>query len=584
MANGSHDNLTDGERAGLSDTVSPVGDSTPHVETSPEPATGEGATSIDESLVDVVPVRHIFISYKDEDRERVRPLAEALERRGWPVWWDRDIRAGESFRKVITQALDDAACVVVLWSELSVDSEWVQEEAQWARHRNILVPVIFDDGVRQPLGFGQVQKANIAGWSGEADDPVLDDLLTGVATLLGFDYIPPLLDSEEWEAIQEATSASMGAAEARQIESVEAADSAAHLAVRERKAAAAAEAEVEVMAANEAVNDAATRVAAVQAAEQRELAEEAERSAADAEAQAADAAVELAGERAVALRAAAANAAEREARALAAEEAAARAQAERLAQASAGERETAANAIEREAAVREAEERAQAALEAAERAAARRAAAARDERAAIVPPIVATREPADLAEPTTPLPIAPSAGVAAPPRSSSRRTRWPLIAAAVVVVLGLVAVGVFVVGSLGGEPTAPPTADVQLAMLIEEDEPTVAPIIENWLPQLSAKRLGIEDRGIVYGYDEILDDHRMHRQEYGAVLVDGGSYNFNLDGEQMEGWFMTIIPEPFDTSEGALTWCRVREIGRDSCFAKFVSSDSENTDGTIALQ
>ena len=38
----------------------------------------------------------IFLSYASEDRERVRPVAEALGRQGWEVWWDRDIPPGQT--------------------------------------------------------------------------------------------------------------------------------------------------------------------------------------------------------------------------------------------------------------------------------------------------------------------------------------------------------------------------------------------------------------------------------------------------------------------------------------------------------
>ena len=51
---------------------------------------------------------HIFLSYASEDRERVRPLAEALSRRGWEVWWDRTIPPGKTWREVIAAALAEA--------------------------------------------------------------------------------------------------------------------------------------------------------------------------------------------------------------------------------------------------------------------------------------------------------------------------------------------------------------------------------------------------------------------------------------------------------------------------------------------
>ena len=145
----------------------------------PRPAGADPATAGDRPPA----APHVFISYQSDDREQARSVAEALERRGWPVWWDRDIQAGEAFRNMIEGALVDAACVVVLWTSQSINSEWVQEEAQVAKSRGVLVPVLLDE-VRQPLGFGQVQAADLVGWDGSPSDPHLDVLLRGVAVFM----------------------------------------------------------------------------------------------------------------------------------------------------------------------------------------------------------------------------------------------------------------------------------------------------------------------------------------------------------------------------------------------------------------
>jgi len=62
----------------------------------------------------------IFLSYATEDRPRTRILLEALESRGWSVWWDRTLPVGQTFDSVIESALADARCAVVLCSEASV--------------------------------------------------------------------------------------------------------------------------------------------------------------------------------------------------------------------------------------------------------------------------------------------------------------------------------------------------------------------------------------------------------------------------------------------------------------------------------
>ena len=46
---------------------------------------------------------------------------------GHDVWWDRHLHGGSRFAKEIDQALKNAEAVVVLWSEESLESAWVQE-------------------------------------------------------------------------------------------------------------------------------------------------------------------------------------------------------------------------------------------------------------------------------------------------------------------------------------------------------------------------------------------------------------------------------------------------------------------------
>ena len=106
----------------------------------------------------------------------MRPLATALEEAGHRVWWDPAIEPGDPFAEVIAKALAEAEIVVVAWSAASVQSGWVRDEAGQGLRRKILVPVLIDD-IEQPLGFGQVQAANLRDWSGEDGHPELVKLL-----------------------------------------------------------------------------------------------------------------------------------------------------------------------------------------------------------------------------------------------------------------------------------------------------------------------------------------------------------------------------------------------------------------------
>jgi TolB-like protein len=114
----------------------------------------------------------VFVSYKAEDRNRVRPLVEALEADGLSVWWDAHIGGGDEWRETIARHLDDAKCVIVVWSKRSTgpDGRFVRDEATRAVRRHAYLPVRIDK-VEPPLGFGETQALPLNGWKGDRADP-----------------------------------------------------------------------------------------------------------------------------------------------------------------------------------------------------------------------------------------------------------------------------------------------------------------------------------------------------------------------------------------------------------------------------
>jgi adenylate cyclase len=129
-------------------------------------------------------VARIFLSYAREDAESAKQLAEAVGRAGHEVWWDRHIQGGSRFATEIDRALKDAEAVVVLWSEASIDSAWVQDEAAEGRDTGRLVPVALA-GCRPPLGFRQFHTVELQSWNGSGEPPPLNDLLDAIGKTAG---------------------------------------------------------------------------------------------------------------------------------------------------------------------------------------------------------------------------------------------------------------------------------------------------------------------------------------------------------------------------------------------------------------
>ncbi len=124
--------------------------------------------------------RTAFLSYARADQERASKLAEALKAAGLEVWWDALIEGGAAFAKSIEAALDRCDAVIVVWSQASVGSDWVLDEAARGRDLRKLVPVSLD-GTLPPIGFRQYHSIDLSRWRGEAADPSFDAILRGIA-------------------------------------------------------------------------------------------------------------------------------------------------------------------------------------------------------------------------------------------------------------------------------------------------------------------------------------------------------------------------------------------------------------------
>lgn len=126
----------------------------------------------------------IFISYSRADCQVAAYLAARLEAEGWSVFWDPHVMPGEAWREVIEREAGAAGCIVVLWSDTSVKSRWVREEAGIGVERAVLVPALISHA-KLPFGFSEIQTCDLSSWDGEAETAELADLLQSITALIG---------------------------------------------------------------------------------------------------------------------------------------------------------------------------------------------------------------------------------------------------------------------------------------------------------------------------------------------------------------------------------------------------------------
>jgi hypothetical protein len=136
----------------------------------------------------------VFISYKSEDLERVRPAVQAYRNAGINCFWDRTgLTAGEEYAPRLLKEIEGADIFHLFWSEAASRScKWVEKETcyalelrskrhkerpvikltmvdgpPWPPHPTSLNSLNFDDYDRAAaVGYGRA----IENWRGRAID------------------------------------------------------------------------------------------------------------------------------------------------------------------------------------------------------------------------------------------------------------------------------------------------------------------------------------------------------------------------------------------------------------------------------
>ena len=85
--------------------------------------------------------------------------------------------------------------MIVVWSGLSIKSDYVRAEAGEGAERGILFPVMLEE-VRIPLPFRQLQTARLIDWRGEPRHPEFERLVRDLSALLGPPPASPPAEAE----------------------------------------------------------------------------------------------------------------------------------------------------------------------------------------------------------------------------------------------------------------------------------------------------------------------------------------------------------------------------------------------------
>jgi len=124
----------------------------------------------------------IYVSYADKDHHVAQSVIEAIHQTGFDVSSPDDIGAGQALEDLTRDRIAKTECVVALWSNAAMQSNWVQNElrqviAAWSTDRLVLASL---DDTPFPVGLRDLSAIQIKPGSDSTRQ-----LIQGIQAILG---------------------------------------------------------------------------------------------------------------------------------------------------------------------------------------------------------------------------------------------------------------------------------------------------------------------------------------------------------------------------------------------------------------
>lgn len=141
----------------------------------------------------------VFVGYRRTDKDVVEGIVNALEARGYSVFWDHLIVAGDDWHHELDDRIKEAKVCLIVWSNNVTISSPVLTEADHGHQQGKLIVAAIDPEVELPLRLKSVQYVDLSsGRLGEASywrqnpsgydwatHPQFNNLIEGVARKAG---------------------------------------------------------------------------------------------------------------------------------------------------------------------------------------------------------------------------------------------------------------------------------------------------------------------------------------------------------------------------------------------------------------